>query len=97
MRAPFNLLFMILMVSLIGCEKKGDNPEVETYINQLKSNSYTSPELPAFQPSDIPALLQYRNETMVIQIFPIMGFHLFGGLNVNLECMFYGLLNQFAQ
>ena len=73
MRLPIKLIILTTVFGLIGCEKQVDNPEVETYINQLKSNSYESPELPAFQPSDIPALLNYRNETMVITNFPHNG------------------------
>lgn len=66
-------LLLISLVSLYGCNKMEENPDVEAYINQLKSNSYTSAELPAFQPSDISALLKYRNETMVITNFPHNG------------------------
>jgi hypothetical protein len=73
MKLPIKLIILALVFGLIGCEKQVDNPAVETYINQLKSNSYASPELPAFQPSDIPALLKYRNETMVITNFPHNG------------------------
>jgi hypothetical protein len=73
MRLPIKIIILTTVFGLIGCEKQVDNPEVETYINQLKSNSYESPELPAFQPSDIPALLNYRNETMVITNFPHNG------------------------
>jgi hypothetical protein len=73
MRLLIKLIILTTVFGLIGCEKQIDNPEVESYINQLKSNSYESPELPAFQPSDIPALLNYRNETMVITNFPYNG------------------------
>jgi hypothetical protein len=73
MRLPIKLIMFISLFGLIGCEKQGDNPEVETYIKQLKSNSYEAYELPAFQPSDIPALLKYRNSTMVISNFPHNG------------------------
>jgi hypothetical protein len=73
MKSPIKFIILALVFGLIGCEKQVDNPAVETYINQLKSNSYASYELPAFQPSDIPALLKYRNETMVITNFPHNG------------------------
>jgi len=73
MRLPIKLIILTTVFGLIGCEKQVDNPEVETYINQLKSNSYESPELPAFKPSDIPALLNYRNETIMITNFPHNG------------------------
>ncbi|HUX95082.1 MAG TPA: DUF4943 family protein [Bacteroidales bacterium] len=73
MRLPIKLIILTALFGLIGCEKQRDNPEVETYINQLKSNSYEAFELPAFKPSDIPALLNYRNSTMVITNFPHNG------------------------
>jgi len=64
---------LALIFVIFGCEKQGDNPEVETYINQLKTNSYEAFELPAFKSSDIPALLEYRNSTIVITNFPHNG------------------------
>ena len=73
MKLPFRLLMLTALFGLIGCEKQGSNPGVETYINQLKSNSYQASELPAFKPSDIPALLEHRNSTMVITNFPHNG------------------------
>lgn len=73
MKSPVRLIILVLIFGLIGCEKQVDNPAVEEYINQLKSNSYASSELPAFEPSDIPALLKYRNETLIITNFPHNG------------------------
>jgi hypothetical protein len=73
MKSPVKLIILALLFGLIGCEKQVDNPAVEEYISQLKSNSYSSSELPAFQPSDIPALLKYRNETVIITNFPHNG------------------------
>ena len=79
MRLSIKLIILTTLFGLIGCEKQGDNPEVETYINQLKSNSYEASELPAFKPSDIPALLKYRNSTLVITNFPHNGISSFWG------------------
>ncbi|HBC78528.1 MAG TPA: hypothetical protein DEO60_06140 [Bacteroidales bacterium] len=73
MKLPFKLLLLTLLAGTIGCEKQGSNPEVEKYIRQLRSNSYTASELPAFKPSDIPALLEYRSSTIVISDFPHNG------------------------
>ena len=70
MKSLYKLIISITLVGLIGCEKQVDNPDVETYIDQLKSNQYPSGELPPFTPSDIPALLKSRNETMEITNFP---------------------------
>lgn len=73
------LNFLIIMVSLtilISCNKNdteeypNPNPNVEKYIELLKSNQYDSLNLPAFTYQDIPALLKYRNETQIITNFP---------------------------
>ena|SRR4030042_7090022 len=79
MKLPIKLIIFIALLGLFGCEKQIDNPAVETYINQLKSNQYEPHELPAFKPSDIPALLIYRNETMMITNFPHNGISSFWG------------------
>lgn len=73
MNSQVRLILLALAFGLTGCEKQIYNPAVDTYINQLKSNSYEAFELPSFQPSDIPALLKFRNETMVITNFPHNG------------------------
>ena len=72
MRSIYKLLFLIILTSLVGCEKN-TNLGVKEYIDQLASNQYTSHELPDFQPSDIPALLNYSNDTRVITNFPRNG------------------------
>jgi hypothetical protein len=72
MRHMVKLLFLIILSLLAGCERT-TNPGVEEYINQLASDQYTSYELPDFQPSDIPALLNYRIDTRVITNFPHNG------------------------
>ncbi|MFA5848948.1 MAG: DUF4943 family protein [Bacteroidales bacterium] len=70
-------LFIMLVISLIGftsCEKNAieetDGANVERFIGLLKSNSFDSLYLPSFSVNDIPALLEYRNETQVISDFP---------------------------
>jgi len=73
MKTAVKLIFLALVLALISCEKEADNPAVEDYISQLRSNTYEAYELPAFLPSDIPALLKYRNETAVITNFPRNG------------------------
>jgi hypothetical protein len=72
MKCLSKLLFLIILTPLVSCEKSA-NPGVEEYINQLKSNQYTANELPEFKPSDIPALLNYRNDTRTITNFPRNG------------------------
>jgi hypothetical protein len=72
-------MIFISLVGLCGCEKQKDNPEVEKYIDQLMSGQYESPELPAFSPSDIPALLNFRNDNTIISNFPHNGLSSYWG------------------
>ncbi len=68
------ILIVIMLACITGCDKENedvpDNPDVESYIQQLKSGEYDSSRLPEFTGSDIQALLQYRNETNIITGFP---------------------------
>ena len=68
------LIFLTSLIGLIGCDKKDNdetiNLDVPTYIELLKSSQYDSLNLPSFTYSDIPVLLQYRNETQIITNFP---------------------------
>jgi translation elongation factor EF-Tu-like GTPase len=71
----FKILGLIIFLfSALGCDKDDeidiDNIEVEKYIELLKKGEYESWDLPPFTAEDIPALLQYRNETQVITRFP---------------------------
>jgi hypothetical protein len=70
MKILLKSFIIVALVGFLGCEKQTDNPEVETYINQLISGNYESMELPDFNTSDISALLNYRNETTIITDFP---------------------------
>jgi Domain of unknown function (DUF4943) len=72
MKVKYYLFVLIILTGLTGCEKT-TNPEVEEYISQLKSNQYAAYDLPDFKPSEIPALLNYRNDTKVITNFPHNG------------------------
>ena len=67
-------VLFILLFSLLSCNKDdvGDinNIEVDKYIEMLKAGEYEFWELPPFTAEDIPALLQYRNETQMITRFP---------------------------
>ena len=71
------LLLLIFSISFISCDKKNNevinNPDVEKYIEFLKKGKYESSELPDFTFKDIPALLEYRNETYIIEDFPHNG------------------------
>ncbi len=63
------ITILVSLISLSGCDKKGMS--VDEYIALLKSGKYdSSADLPAFSSSDIPALLKYRNETLLITAFP---------------------------
>jgi hypothetical protein len=68
------LIILYLFIGIISCDK--DEPEtisnlnVDKYVELLKSNQYDSLNLPPFTYIDIPALLEYRNETQIITNFP---------------------------
>lgn len=66
------LLFFVLLVGLLSCEKS-ESPEisVDHYVELLRSGKYDSWELPIFSSKDIPKLLSYRNELQPISTFPI--------------------------
>ena len=69
MKALRLIIIMVSMITLSGCDKKGMS--VDEYIALLKSGKYdSSADLPEFTSSDIPALLKYRNETLLITAFP---------------------------
>lgn len=77
MKTLTHLIFLFLIVSLISCDKNEideiNNLDVEKYIELLKSNQYDSLNLPAFTYTDIPALLEYRNDNQIITNFPHNG------------------------
>jgi hypothetical protein len=68
------ICLLVLLAGIAGCDKENENvtgnPEVESYIQQLKSGEYDSYRLPEFSDADIPDLLQYRDEKQLITGFP---------------------------
>lgn len=74
MKTKSILLVLSLLLISISCEKQNtNNTEVESYISLLKSGQYDSYNLPEFQPSEIPTLLKYINDTTSITKFPRNG------------------------
>lgn len=75
------LILPITVIFLISCDKKDannnssplndkiQNEAVDNYVNQLIKGNYNEPQLPDFTYEDIPALLQYRNDTTIITNF----------------------------
>lgn len=59
---------------LSSCKDEDHDPEsnlnVSQYIDALRSNQYNADKLPEFTAKDIPALLEYRNESHIITDFP---------------------------
>lgn len=70
-------LVLISLTALISCKKSESEVKtelsVERYIELLKANQYDSLNLPGFTYQEIPALLEYRNETQIITNFPHNG------------------------
>lgn len=74
MKYYYFLILIIITLCFAYCEKQDAyNIDVETYIKLLKSGKYEEFELPPFTPLDIPALLEYRNDTLTITDFPHNG------------------------
>jgi hypothetical protein len=71
------LIFCVSLISILGCDKNESedlkNLDVEKYVEQLKKGEYESFDLPVFTYRDIPALLEYRNETQIITDYPHNG------------------------
>lgn len=62
-----------VIISLCSCQKTDyseNEPNVEKYIEALKTNLYDSLNLPNFSYREIPTLLKYINETQTISTFP---------------------------
>jgi len=70
MKILLRSFILVALFGFLGCEKHTDNPDVDTYIDQLISGTYESFDLPEFTTTDISALLEYRNETTIITNFP---------------------------
>jgi hypothetical protein len=68
------LILCISLVSNLNCSETEpidlDELDVDRYVELLKVNKYDASELPIYTYKDIPALLNYRNETKKITGFP---------------------------
>lgn len=68
------LLLTFLILSFLRCKEQPElstSLKVETYVNQLKTNSFDSSAIPAFTKEDIPALLAHRYDVQPIKNFPV--------------------------
>lgn len=74
MKVLKSLIILVSLISLTNCGnvsiEKESHTDVEKYVKLLKSERYDSVNLPAFTHNDIPALLEYRNETQIITKYP---------------------------
>ena len=77
MKTKIVLLLLTFVFISISCEKDTvDNITVKEYVKLLKSGNYNLqnsngfPDLPAFEPTDIPDLLSYANDKQIITNFP---------------------------
>ena len=77
MKTLRTIIACIFLMSFLGCDKNEsedlNNVDVDRYLELLKAGKYDSLELPSFTSRDIPALLEYRNETQIITNFPHNG------------------------
>ncbi len=79
-----NLFFIILILFLISCEKDDfdiDNPDVEKFVNQIKTETYSQYEkgengenlwllMPNFTERHIQALIDFSKDTSHIAAYP---------------------------
>jgi hypothetical protein len=76
MRALSCLVIAAILTLLGSCRDHDDEgvpstaPDVENFIERLKTNQYDSSSMPAFTYQDIPELLKYRVEKQLITKFP---------------------------
>ena len=67
------LIFFLLFSGLVRCDKEEaidpENITVERYLNLLSADKYDE-EMPALSPSDIPALIEYRDDIRIITKYP---------------------------
>jgi len=74
MKTTKAIYFIGFFIGLFSCN--GDdtvelsNPDVDTYIELLRSNQYESSKLPEFTTKDIPKLFEYLDDNSVINRFP---------------------------
>lgn len=72
-------LLLVVFLALTGCSENEidfNNPDVNTFIKQLKSGTYVTEgpagyvEVPNFKKEDIPELLEYAEDMSLINDFP---------------------------
>ena len=68
------LFFIFVLFTSVACDKEkitpGDQPEVQQFIQDLRDGKYSEMTLPTFTPTQIPALMLYRDEEEMITAFP---------------------------
>lgn len=69
------LIISLVCFSICSCDKDESdstgNPNVDTFIKQLKAGTYEYVILPEFTSQDIPALLEYRDNTRHLSVYPV--------------------------
>src|SRR5699024_10689469 len=71
-----SIVIFLALIPFFSCDKETEDlskVSVDRYIELLKQGNYDALDLPDFSFQDIPALLNYRNETRVITGFPYNG------------------------
>ncbi|WP_425638247.1 DUF4943 family protein [Algoriphagus yeomjeoni] len=73
MKTLKTIIACLFLLTFLGCEDDSDpsNISVERYVELLKQGKYDADQLPEFSSRDIPSLLAYRNESLLINNFPV--------------------------
>lgn len=66
-----SVISFVLVIILMGCEKNDNQNTATTYMDKIKSDTYSDMFLPDLEPEDISILLLYRNEKTLLQFFPV--------------------------
>jgi hypothetical protein len=66
------LTILSFLFANTGCKESTiENSDVDNYVYLLMKGQYNSYTIPEFSPSDISALMTYRNDTTTIYHFPV--------------------------
>ncbi|WP_200978351.1 DUF4943 family protein [Echinicola sp. 20G] len=73
MKSLINFFLILFLLVIVGCKDEFEPPDmtVDHYVELLIAGKYNDSALPAFDSKDIPELLNFRNESQIINNYPI--------------------------